>query len=72
VGHHDSSLASAPQEGLLVDSAVLTESLRSATGAPGRLHSACLIHLGKPLTGPSFTDPMLEPGTPPAAVETSR
>lgn len=30
VGHHDSSLASAPPEGLLVDSAVLTESLRSA------------------------------------------
>ena len=30
VGHHDSSLASAPPEGLLVDSAALTKSLRSA------------------------------------------
>ena len=29
VGHHDSSLASAPPEGLLVDSAALTKSLRS-------------------------------------------
>jgi len=34
---------------------------------------ACHIHLGKPLTDPtSFTDPMLERGTPPTAADTSQ